>query len=304
MTLRQLTTFVLVARRLNLREAAEELDIAQPSISEQLRLLQEELGTRLYRKTGRGIELTEAGYLFLKEAKAILSRIERVKTKLGHTAAARTTEALTVGGSYSPSTSLLPSLLSRFRKTHPQVHLNLRTDNRLAIEGMILKGEVDLAVINNPPLNRHLTMELFRTEPMVAFVSPNHPLAKRKQLGWKDLRRVGFIIRKELRDRGSTHDYIQHLRKNGFRPNVTLRCDTPAVVKEAVRKKLGVGILYQDVVADNITRREFKTIKMPGDAFAGKSFIIYHKNRPLPPLAQEFLNLLHQHTQKSRQTNG
>lgn len=300
MTLRQLEIFVLAANQLNLGVAAKELRIAQPSVSEQLRLLEEELGTQLHRKIGRGIELTEAGRLFLKEARAILTRIERIKAKLGHAGtAAKATESLTVGASYSPSTSLLPSLLARLRKTHPQVQLDLRTDNRLAIEGMILRGEVELAVINNPPLNRNLTMELLRSEPLVAFVSPHHPLAKRKHLDWEDLTRVGFIIRKVLRGRATIQDYIQHLRKNGLRPNVILRCDTPAVVKEAVRKKLGVGILYQDVVAGNVARREFKTIKMPGDVFAGKSFIIYHKNRPLLPLAQEFLTLLHQHTQKS-----
>ncbi len=197
-----------------------------------------------------------------------------------------------MGGSYSPSASLLPSLLARFQKTHPHVQLQLRTDNRLAIEGMVLKGEVDFAVINNPLLNRHLTMEFYRSEPVVLFVSSGHPLAKRKRLDWEDLRTVGFIIRKEQKGNGTSKEYIQHVRKLGFRPKVVMRCDTPGEIKEAVRRKMGVGVLYRDVIADNVRRHEFKALNMPGETFEGKSYLIYHKNRPLSPPAQEFLKLL------------
>jgi DNA-binding transcriptional LysR family regulator len=77
-----------------------------------------------------------------------------------------------------------------------------------------------------------------------------------------------------------------------------MRCDTPAAVKEAVRQKMGVGILYRDVVANNIKRDEFKILKMPGEPFQGKSYIIYHKNRPLSPFGQELLELLRLHQDK------
>ena len=59
-----------------------------------------------------------------------------------------------------------------------------------------------------------------------------------------------------------------------------------------VRSKLGVGILFRDVVENNIKRGEFKAIKLPGETIEGKSFIVYHKTRPLSPLAQDFLTLL------------
>ena len=82
------------------------------------------------------------------------------------------------------------------------------------------------------------------------------------------------------------------MRKNGLAPKLAMSCDTPAAVKEAVRRKMGVGILYRDVVEGNIKRGEFKILKMPGESFHGKSYVIYHKNRPLSPIAQEFLELL------------
>jgi len=166
------------------------------------------------------------------------------------------------------------------------------------VERMVLKGEVELAVINNPPLNRHLTMEFFRLEPVVAFVTPRHSLARKKRLEWKDFQGVGCIVRKDQQGRGTVRDYMRYLRGQGFRPKVTMSFDTPAAIKEAVAGKTGVGILYRDSVAGDVKRGTFRLIKMPGNTYMGKSFIIYHKTRPLSPLAQEFFELLR--SQKNR----
>lgn len=114
----------------------------------------------------------------------------------------------------------------------------------------------------------------------MAFVASRHPLAKRKHLEWENLRTVGFIIRKEQRGSGTSQEYIQHVRKIGFRPKVIMCCDTATGVKEAVRRKMGVGVLYRDVIPDNIRRHEFKTLNLPRQTFEGKSYTIYHKNRP------------------------
>jgi DNA-binding transcriptional LysR family regulator len=226
-----------------------------------------------------------------------LRQHEVFKLKLSTPNVASDATSLTVGGSYSPSSFLLPSLLARFQKSHPLVQLDLRTGSRWDIERLILKNQVDLAVINNPPLNPQLTMEPYRSEPLVAFVVSHHFLAKKKQLAPEDLSRVGLIIRRHKGGRAAVYHYVRHLRRSGLEPKVIMRCDTPAAVKEAVRGKMGVGLLYRDVVAGDIDRHEFKALRMLGDAPEGKSYIIYHKKRPLSPLAQGFRGLLHQHKQ-------
>jgi DNA-binding transcriptional LysR family regulator len=80
---------------------------------------------------------------------------------------------------------------------------------------------------------------------------------------------------------------------------VVLRCDTPEGVKAAVRNRLGVGLLFRGSVENNIKRGEFKAIKLPADAVEGTYFIVYHKTRPLSPLAQDFLTLLRQRQNRS-----
>jgi DNA-binding transcriptional LysR family regulator len=241
MTLRQLQIFVTVATLLNVSEASEKLRIAQPAISHHLRLLQDEFGQHLYHKVGSGIALTPAGELFLREAKVILSHIESLRNKLSKVSRSTTLRSLTVGGSYSPSAVLLPWVLASFKKQHPEVKLRLRTDDRIAIERMVAKGEVDLAVLHNPPSHRLLTMELYRDEPMVAFVAPTHPLAEKKRLQVQDFREVGLIVRKLQGAKSGGRHYLQVISAQGFTTNIVMQCDSPEAVKTGRGPRNGRG---------------------------------------------------------------
>jgi DNA-binding transcriptional LysR family regulator len=204
-----------------------------------------------------------------------------------------------VGGSYSPSAVLLPSLLAHFKKSHPQVDLNLRTDNRRNIERLILKGEVELAIINNPPSNEHLAMEPFLTEPWAAFVASDHPLAGKNQLTWEDLGRIGFIMRRPVGSPSLSREFIRSLKDQGVTLKAVMHCQSPEAVKVAVSRRVGVGILFKDVISDSLKKGEFKELKLPVKESYGKSFIVYHKSRPLSPLAQDFLSLLRQRRDRS-----
>lgn len=301
MTLRQLRIFALLANRLNLRVAAEELGIAEPSVSEQLKLLEEELGTRLHLKIGRGIALTPPGRLVLREITVALSRIDNLKAKLSGAAARTARMTLTVGGSYSPSVSLLPSLLAVYRKTHPLVDTNLRTAGRAAIERMVRNSEVDIALINNAPATRALSIEPYRQEQCIAFAVKNHPLTRKRKLTWQDLERVPFIIRRSLRKSGTAESLIQDLRRRGLKLTVAMHADSPEAVKAFVKSKMGVGILFKETIESELRTGEFKMIKLPEQKAAGQSFIVYRKDRPLSTTASEFLELLRQHKPKESQ---
>lgn len=292
MTLHQLEIFITVATSLNLRRASEELRIAQPAISRHLRHLQDELQQQLHRKVGSGIALTAAGELFLREAKAIVTRAQNLRKIFASPLKPPPTASLNIGGGYSPSAILLPSVSARFRETHPDVQLNLRTDNRSGIERLILNGQVDVAVLHNPPPNRFLTMEPYRDEFLVAFVACGHPLARKRRLVVEDFREIGFIIRKPAAGIRTGNEYLEVLRSHGFATHIVMRCDSPDAVKMAVRRKMGVGILYKDVIVEETRKRELKMLPLPPDTSNGRSFILYHKNRPLSAPAVDFLQLL------------
>ena len=299
MTLHQLRLFALVAKHLNLRKVSEELHISQPSVSTELNLLEKEWGVRLHEKIGRGIELTEAGRIFQRGVNAILKQHGKLKQTLNVAFPATRAETLTVGGSYSPTESVLPSLLAIFEKRHPQVQIMLRTDNWHTIRRLILNSEVEIALVNNAPPSRSLTMETYREEPLVAFVAVNHPLARKRKLTLLDFESTPFVTRIANGLPGTTEKALKKLKKRGFNYNISMRCESPDAVKMAVKRKEGVGILFKNTVGPDVRRGDFKIIKMPGLNLVGKSYIIYHKDRPLSPNAMEFLDLLRQSRRKS-----
>ena len=120
--------FATVARLRNLTRASAELNVSQPALTQQLKNLEKEYQLKLYKKGGKGVELTEAGKILLKYVKRILKQHEKVKRRLSAATASNKAQSLTIGGSYSPSAVLLPSLMARFKKSHPQVELKLRAD--------------------------------------------------------------------------------------------------------------------------------------------------------------------------------
>ena len=246
MTLDRFKVFAAAARYRSVTRAAEELHITQPAVTKQLKALERGFNANLYRRNGRGIELTEVGQAFLGKVKKILRNYDSlVQTSRANGSAAKV-ETLTIGGTYSPSASLLPSLLARFEKSHPVAVLSQRTGNEVVIGDSVLNGAVDMALLlTHAPPDPRLAMEPYCLEPLVAFAHPQHPLAKKPRITLKDFARFGFVIRSGLGRKGVTANYIQDLRKQGVYLKVVMRCDTPAGVIETVRNKLGVGLLFR-----------------------------------------------------------
>ena len=300
MTLDRFKVFAAAARYRSVTRAAEELHITQPSVTKQLKALERGFNANLYRRNGRGIELTEVGQAFLGKVKKILRNYDSLVQTSRVNGSAAKVGTLTIGGTYSPSASLLPSLLARFEKSHPVAVLSQRTGNEVVIGDLVLNGAVDMALLlTHAPPDPRLTMEPYCLEPLVAFVHPQHPLAKEPRITLEELGPFGFAIRRRLGSAGATEKYIRNIRKQGVDLKVVMRCDTPEGVIETVRNKLGVGLLFRGSVENNIKRGEFKAIKLPVDTIEGTNFIVYHKSRPLSPLAQDFLTFLRQRRDRS-----
>jgi DNA-binding transcriptional LysR family regulator len=289
MTLRQFQIFIVVASRLNLRAAAEDLHIAQSSISQHLRFLQEEFGVQLHRKTGSVIELTPAGAFLLKEATVIISQAERLKTKLQNKVDSGSM-SLTIGGSYTASTTCLPWLLANFKKTHEHVRIDLRTDDGPLLARLVLKGDLDLAISHDRPKLPQLAVEPFGRDPIIVCVARNHPLAKKQCLTRDDARRFGFIAR---RPQGITLGFTNILKRLGFKPKVVMQCDSTEAKKAALRKQMGFALIFKSLVENDLKKGDLVALRLPADRkLYGKNYFIYQKNKVLSPAAADFMQLL------------
>lgn len=195
MTLRQLKILDVVARTLSITKAAGEIGISQPSISKQLRLLEGEFGVKFHRKSGRGIQLTDEGDLVVNRVRSILSELGELEKTFAIRQAERS-NTLTIVGSENLAEWPLPQTLKGLKARHPGVQTVLKTADSRKAERLLLNGEAELALSNNPCENREIDSTPLRSEEVVAAVSPRSPLNRKSRLSLADLARVPWSSRR------------------------------------------------------------------------------------------------------------
>lgn len=196
MELRHLRYFVAVAEEENVTRAAARLHVSQPPLSRQIRDLEEELGVELFERAAKSIRLTEAGRVFLAEARAVLERAKLAEQTVKALGGGLSGE-LNVGYAPSLTVDILPRALRRFQAEAPKIRVNLHD---LSTEEMLVglrKDKLDLAMLIDQPARALAGLEakeLFCYSVSVA-VSPAHPLGRKKYCALKDLageRLIGY----------------------------------------------------------------------------------------------------------------
>jgi len=237
MELRHLRYFEAVARHGHVTRAAQELHIAQPSLSKQIQALEAELGVVLFDRVGRRVELTEAGRLLLPYARRMLREVAEARTTLqqwgslehGHVA---------LGAPPTVGAHLLPRALAAFHQRYPAIELRLHEMGAARLAALLEEGIIDLAVIS-VPLPGLASAELFSEELVVA-VAHDHSLAQQRMVRSADLAEEQFILFPEgyeLRSRT-----LQFCRAAGFEPQVALDGGETDTVMRLVAAGLGVAL--------------------------------------------------------------
>src|SRR5215207_3521737 len=196
MELRHLRYFVAVAEELHFGRAAERLRIAQPPLSRQIRDLEREIGSALFERGSRGVELTPAGLAFLPEARLTLAQAERAQ-RTAQRAARGETGRLRVGFVEAATFSgILPDVLGFFRMHLPDIGLSLFEMDSLQQAEAFRDGRIDLGILHSPPADadRWLRAESVYSDPLVAALPHTHRLAGRARLALADLAGDSFVL--------------------------------------------------------------------------------------------------------------
>jgi DNA-binding transcriptional LysR family regulator len=281
MTLHQIRIFVTVARHLNVTKAARELKISQPALSRQLKVLEQEYGAVFYVKTNKGVGLTEQGRAFLEAIRPLLTQSENVERSFKTDLDARK-HSLAVGGSRTLSVTVLPEILMAFKQTYPWVKVVLDTHDSWRVEQGVLNSETEIGLIINASYSPLLTYEAYGEHELAAFVCSKRPFGQ-SRMTLEELTKVPLVVKTGCRSLGE-------FSKRGYKPNLAMECRANECVKTAVRKGIGVGILFRESVEDD---QDLKIINVPElKTVEAKSYIIWDKYKPLTLLAQAFLQLL------------
>ena len=296
MNLTQLKAFQAVASNGSITGAAHMLHVSQPSVSKHLKNLEEDYGVKLFERNAGAVELTDAGSALLRHADAILVHLDEARKELKSPKNPKTSGPLKIAGSYAASALVLPSLLVNFKNKHRDSSIILRTGTTREVKSMLLNSTVEIALLNELPVNPEFASEPFRKEKLVVFAAPNHPLAKKKRLTLSDLRQAALVTTGMA---SAVDKMLNHLVHEGLGAKIAIQCGSPASVKIVVKNKIGLGILFQDMLIQEIRNKLFKVLEIPGLALTVQSYIVYYKDRPLSPPAKDFLALLRKRVHRS-----
>jgi len=287
----QLAYFESVSRHLHFTRAAEELNVAQPSVSQQIRKLEDELGTPLFHRMKRNVALTEAGTLFLRHTRAILQQLEEARVEVQELSGLRR-GSLAVGAPPSVGTHLLPKALAAFSRKHPGISLTFREAGSRTLVKLLEDGELDLAVVIQPIRHPVLeTMPLLEEELLLA-VPRTHRLATRtRRVKLGELATEPFVLLREgaydIRDQT-----LAACRKVGFEPNVALDGGEMDSVLRFVAEGLGIAILPEMVLGDVDPRTGPVAVRLQSPRLTRTLVLARRRDRYFSAAAQEFMRML------------
>ena len=289
MELRHLKYFVAVADELSFTKGAEKLRIAQPSLTRQIKDLEEELGVQLLDRTKKRVLLTRQGEYFLQGAKRLLGYSAEIVQSL-HDLDRKTGAMVNIGYVPNPFHRALPATLTQFEKNFPEISVNLfgmaPNDQVSAIKA----GKLDLGFIGLvPPTNEpELQVQFVASYPAVLLLPRRHPLAKKSIV---ELARVGSLSFIGLSEK-CYPGYERWLRlsceKAGLRCKILQTAETESHLLQAIRSGLGVALLpdqIKDALHENIVIKPVKSV----ESFS--SSVVWKKTNQSPAL-KSYLEVL------------
>ena len=290
MTLDQLRVFVAVAERQHVTRAAHALNLTQSTVSHAIGALEGGFGVRLFNRVGRGIELTEAGRLFLGEARAVLARADAARLSLSELGEL-TRGVLPVAASQTIAGYWLPSRLMAFRRRHPLVEIRLSIGNTGEVVRQVRDGAAEIGLVEGAACDPALRSTVVAQDQLVLVVSRDHPWVGRTALRPAELMEVDWILREP--GSGTRSEFEAAAGRLGVAPRelrVVLELPSNEAVRAAVEAGPAATVISASVAAPGLEAGLLH--RVPLDLPQRSFRLLHHRERPPGRSASAFLSLL------------
>lgn len=284
MELHQLQYFLAVARHLHFTRAAEELHVAQPSVSQQIRKLEAELGTKLFHRMKRHIALTAAGEALLPRARRILAEMEEARLEIQELSGL-TKGSLRVGSTPSVGMHLLPQAIAQFHQAYPGITLLFREAGSLTLVQSLEAGELDLAIVTMPVRNPVLETVPLLEERLVLAVPPGRFFVPDGEVSLADLKGVPFVMFQDGYDLREVT--LSACRKAGFDPEIVIEGGEMDSVLRFVSAGLGVALVPEMVARE--PSAGFVAVPLVEPKLTRKLAIARRRDRYMSSAARQFV---------------
>jgi DNA-binding transcriptional LysR family regulator len=287
-TLKQMLTFIEVARDRSVSKAATRLFVTQPAVSMQLRQLEDAFGLPLVEPSGRNIQLTQVGEEFLIHAIAALAQFKNLEASMAeHVGLKKGRIELAV---VSTVKYFVPMLLVRFGKQLPGIEIKLHIDNRENILAMLARNEVDLVIMGRAPTHLDCEATPFSTNPMGIVGAPDHPLSRRKRGAFELLRDHGFVVREP--GSGTRAAMERLFTQHDIPIKVVMEMPSNETIKQAVMAGMGLSFLSLRTVRHELAAGHLALVDISGMPIVGHWYVTHLRQNRLSPASKAFKDFL------------
>jgi LysR family transcriptional regulator, low CO2-responsive transcriptional regulator len=291
LTLRQIRIFAAAARHSSFARAAEELHLTAPAVSMQIKELEDEIGSPLFSRVGRRVELTSAGeyfWMFARRVQATLAEADSVMQRLKGAETGTLKIGLVSTAKYS-----IPRMLGLFRRDHPGIQIKIDVCNRDRLFELLRDGEIDLAVMGRPPKHLDTRAEVFAHHPH-AFISwPGHPLARLSGIAASALNSEEIISREE--GSGTRAIMQAFFETHRVHPHITMEMSSNETIKQAVIAGLGISFVSLHTVGLEIEHGQLVVLDIEDTPVLRAWHVVALSNRHLSAAAEAFRYFMLEH---------
>ena len=287
MEIRNLKTFLTVARLLNFRKSAETLNYAQSTISAQIKILEEELGKRLFQRKGKTIELTGAGRDLVQYAQKIcamekeaLATVSEVKTPQGK---------LSLRIPQTLGTYFLPDILQEFYKSYPNIDFDVASCEYQNLPNELKSGITDIAFLLADSVDfSELKTEFLGTVTLAMFASPTHYLSQKKSVLITDL--SGEIVFLPKHDCSYKMIVEQWLMQEKIETASLVEMNSIEAIKQCVSKGLGITIMPDISAAAEISEGSLTSLNWEQEPLESAVLMIWYRGKWISPILRSFMD--------------
>ena len=287
--LNQLRAFYQVAKRQNVSLAAKHLFVSQPAVTAQVKLFEDSCGLKLFKKKGRKLHLTDEGKILFNFARKIFEYEQKIEDAVERMKELKQ-GSLRLGSARTYARYFMPFLLTGFRNAYPHIKIHLDEGSSADMIQSLIDLKNEVVIIAKAEENENIAFIPFSQEELVLILAPNHPLANKDTIGFKQLADEPII----MKDPGSgSRKLVDELfAKNDCRPNILMETGDAEIIKLLVQHGEGISFLVKEAVAVELQEQKLATVPLKNQPVFLDVSIAYLKNQPLSPPAQAFLRSL------------
>lgn len=290
MDIHRLKVFTAVYKNKSFSRASEVLYLTQPTVSDHIRSLEEELNCKLFDRLGRTIVPTKEAELLYIHAAEIIEKADTI-IELMNQFKGDISGELIIGASTIPGTYVLPRLMAEFKNNHPAIKYQVIISDSKGITEKILSHELLLGFVGANIYNEKLQYQSFMEDELIVVSSPS--LIEKDEITIKELLACPMLLRED--GSGTRIEFLKILQENGFGLddlNIVGVFGSTDSVKQAIKASLGISVLSRFAVNDELQHKLLRAVRLKDIEMRRHFYIVFHSMRTLPPSYKLFLETI------------